>query len=448
MTGTVSRPRMRRLGIGLLILLLPVGAWSLWDYVEARRLSAAVKDIQSRGEPIVSGATGGQYPFPIPHDSAGIYYEAAALLTDRASLAEIEKSLNYGLGERAAAIGRLRTWLEKQHEAEALLERATNAEFKGFRLQDQFRWDRLWVASSLARARVIERLDARDGDGAALALLRQIQVGRAMPTTSMEWLPFSTYRALAELSPVLELKPSGATIERLQQAIRAQDRDSVIHDEAVNSRALLIESLWSPGSDWYGRPPGRFVSNPLEPLGYFLARPWMAHRVNAEVRRMNTAVERSTLPWPGRLQSAPVPMPEIAASRWRFLDSPAHTIAYLHQQRTLGYGRMLAQMRTADAAIAVERYRKAHGSALPPTLDALVPNFLDRVPVDPFSGAPVKLKVSGSDYVVYSFGSNFNDDGGTGLKGPGGPGTTAMEQLAGAPDIGFKVAPKSDATLR
>jgi hypothetical protein len=449
MTLNLSKTsRIRRIGITLLVLLLPVAAWSLWDYVEARRLSAAVKQIQSRGEPIVSGAADGRHPWPMPQHSAGVYYEAAAILTDRVGLAEIEKPLRHNLGDRAATIARLRSWLEENRAAEELLERAANVEFKGFRLQEHLRWDRLWVISSLARARVIERLEARDADGAALALLRQWQVGRAMSSTTMEWLPFSTYRTLAELSPVLDQGPSAAVLERLQQAIRAQDRDSVLHDDALNARALLIESLWSASSDWYGRPTGRFGSNPLEPLGYLLARPWMAHRVNAEVRRMNTAVARSTLAWPDRLQVAPVPMPDMAASRWRFLDSPAHIIAFLHQQRAVAYGRMLAQMRTAEATIAVERYRQAHESALPPSLDALVPAFIDRVPVDPFSGAPIRLKVSESGYAVYSFGSNFKDDGGTALKGPGSPGTTAMEQLAGAPDIGFAESTRPDAPPR
>ena len=48
------RRRFRRIVFFFLILLLPVAAWSLWDYIEARRLSTAVREIQSRGEPVAS----------------------------------------------------------------------------------------------------------------------------------------------------------------------------------------------------------------------------------------------------------------------------------------------------------------------------------------------------------------------------------------------------------
>ena len=50
---------------------------------------------------------------------------------------------------------------------------------------------------------------------------------------------------------------------------------------------------------------------------------------------MDAAVATATAPWPDRLKFSPLPMPTLSASRWRFLDSPADTIAYLHQQRAL-----------------------------------------------------------------------------------------------------------------
>lgn len=40
------------------------------------------------------------------------------------------------------------------------------------------------------------------------------------------------------------------------------------------------------------------------------------------------------------------------------------------------------------AAVAIERYRRTHGT-LPPTLDALVPDFLPSVPVNVYDGKPL-----------------------------------------------------------
>ena len=72
-----------------------------------------------------------------------------------------------------------------------------------------------------------------------------------------------------------------------------------------------------------------------------------------------------------------------------------------------------ARLRAARTAIAVERYRLAHGQ--PPTaLAVLVPSYLDAVPTDPFDPASAGLQYRklAKGYVVYSIGSDAtNDDG-------------------------------------
>jgi hypothetical protein len=100
---------------------------------------------------------------------------------------------------------------------------------------------------------------------------------------------------------------------------------------------------------------------------------------------------------------------------------------------------MLAILRTAECAVAVERFRAAHDGTPPATLDALVPAFIDRVPVDPFSGAPLKLRSSRGGYAVYSVGGNFTDDGGTALKAPPTPASGNRERPELAPDYGIAV---------
>jgi hypothetical protein len=71
----------------------------------------------------------------------------------------------------------------------------------------------------------------------------------------------------------------------------------------------------------------------------------------------------------------------------------------------------LAQVRTAQAALAVERFRLAHGR-LPENLNELVPQFLSTVPSDPFDGAPLRYHRLAKGYVIYSVGSDGHDDGG------------------------------------
>lgn len=69
-------------------------------------------------------------------------------------------------------------------------------------------------------------------------------------------------------------------------------------------------------------------------------------------------------------------------------------------------GRLLA--RTALALTAFQ----AKTGAYPDKLDALVPEYLPRVPLDPFSGRPLKTKRDGDGVIVYSVGRDLKDDGG------------------------------------
>jgi len=74
----------------------------------------------------------------------------------------------------------------------------------------------------------------------------------------------------------------------------------------------------------------------------------------------------------------------------------------------------MAELRAAQAGLAVERYRLANGNRLPDSLSQLVPQYLASVPVDPFDGEPLRYKKSSpKGFVTYSIGPNRQDDGGT-----------------------------------
>ena len=79
-----------------------------------------------------------------------------------------------------------------------------------------------------------------------------------------------------------------------------------------------------------------------------------------------------------------------------------------------------AQVRTALVGIAIERFRLAHDRRLPDDLSSLIPAWLDKVPMDPYDGLPLRYKRTSSDgYVVYSIGPDAKDDGG--IEPPNGP---------------------------
>ncbi len=66
----------------------------------------------------------------------------------------------------------------------------------------------------------------------------------------------------------------------------------------------------------------------------------------------------------------------------------------------------------ARTAIALERYRLAHGE-YPESLDALAPQFIAQVPHDVIGGQPLKYRrTNDGQFVLYSIGWNETDDGG------------------------------------
>src|SRR5262249_49754007 len=71
-----------------------------------------------------------------------------------------------------------------------------------------------------------------------------------------------------------------------------------------------------------------------------------------------------------------------------------------------------AQLRCARAAVAAERYRRAHGR-WPESLQELVEaGLLKEVPADPYDGRPLRLARPGDGLVVYTVGPDLQDNGG------------------------------------
>ncbi len=65
----------------------------------------------------------------------------------------------------------------------------------------------------------------------------------------------------------------------------------------------------------------------------------------------------------------------------------------------------------AALACALERYRVAHGK-FPVTLTALTPDFVATIPNDVITGEPLKYRLDGNVFTLYSVGWNETDDGG------------------------------------
>ncbi len=87
-------------------------------------------------------------------------------------------------------------------------------------------------------------------------------------------------------------------------------------------------------------------------------------------------------------------------------------ILFPSQERAIALNmRARGVLGSARAALAAERYRMAHGD-WPASLDALVPDYLDAVPLDLFDGQPLRMRRTEEGVVIYSIGEDNVDDGG------------------------------------
>jgi len=72
----------------------------------------------------------------------------------------------------------------------------------------------------------------------------------------------------------------------------------------------------------------------------------------------------------------------------------------------------LANLRLAQTAISLEKFRVDHADHYPESLNELAPNYLKALPTDPFDGRTLQYHKAGNGYVLYSIGPNLKYDGG------------------------------------
>jgi hypothetical protein len=70
-----------------------------------------------------------------------------------------------------------------------------------------------------------------------------------------------------------------------------------------------------------------------------------------------------------------------------------------------------AHLRLVRTALALERHRLATGK-LPPDLESLVPQYLERTPLDPFDGQAIRYRPTTRGYILYSVNKDGQDNGG------------------------------------
>lgn len=91
--------------------------------------------------------------------------------------------------------------------------------------------------------------------------------------------------------------------------------------------------------------------------------------------------------------------------------------------------RITARLECARVALTAERFR-LHDGRLPESIEELIPDYLEAVPTDPFSGEPMRFAVTDEGIVIYSVYEDGEDDGGIAVR---------QETRPNYLDIGFRL---------
>jgi len=146
--------------------------------------------------------------------------------------------------------------------------------------------------------------------------------------------------------------------------------------------------------------------------GHLLPCGWMYQNELSAARFCGESLSSDVAPQSQRVY------PELSASNaalFEHLPTNCYNFAFKHVGSVIspqGFAQAQTEINLALVACALERFRVAHGH-FPETLDALPPEFLERIPHDIINGEPLHYSLAaGGEFALYSVGWDGKDDGG------------------------------------
>ena len=408
---SLVRPRFLTWSAVVFMLLLPLVAHAAWDYAETRRLDTSIEKIRGRHEPLTSQEI--QHPVALTGEGADAarYYRGAASVVgpewDEEQRTRLRARINDALWSETwpdTLVADLRSRVARDEDVYRLLARATPLAFEGFGLGTNYsvRSGEMLQLARVAPLRTRLRALDGDGNGAAASLYSELRLQRTLEG-ALSPGPVSAFTA-AGLGDSIRLivnrsQPDEAALSQIASRLREMDRDDRLTMYLLRARASIFDS-----ATYYG--PELLNMNRIQSLAGSAAimRPWMMKMLNERVETFGALIDGAVRPWPERMD------PPRSAY---FSDAPKWGSSRLSDVWALsGVAGDMAMVRCARVVVALERYRLAHGQSLPSRLEDLLPSYLDVIPIDPFSGKPLRFVAEPPGYVVYSVGLNRRDDGG------------------------------------
>jgi len=423
--------------LGCAVALSPfavaIAAWR----AEAR-LDEAVQEIVRRGEPVEASQLV-RPPIPDSENAALVYdkaFDAIELSDEDEELIADLKAERVSL-EAPGIAARAQTILDRNAEALESVHRAAGMPRSDFRVDWSKGYDvgfphlaKLRTCARLLAFESLMLLDAGRVDEAADVCGAIFRVANAAeePCTIGQLVRYAINgMGSRALSGVLrESQPDSDLCRRLADEIGRTDLASTFKEALKGERALgratfaavrsakdpldAIEDLQAgPPAEPSGSSEGGRPERP--PKQSYMAR-WMLASDEAEyLQRMARVIEDAPRPY-REVQRA---LEELGYMKVTYLPPPTVVTAMLlpaFDRTFASRDSAIAQLRLAEAALLLKAYKGERGQ-YPESL-AELEEFVGReLPADPFSGNSLVYQREGDGFLIYSWGANLEDDGGS-----------------------------------
>lgn len=446
-----------------LTLLVLIGAtlglrlW--WGARTARALAARIEALRARGQPVTLEDFQAA-PIPDEQNAATLLTQAQSLLdSEPASSAAVRLLDDYYLypeliaRDRARVVellDQLRPVLECVEQARGRVRCQWPTPLTHPVIQVLFPYvSSMRTVGRILAVRAVERADAGDCVGAVAAIEDGLNLAdwvQDEPPSLVAHLVGIAITAvdlvaLETILPRLAVAPPAVAAEdvrpvprerlqRLIQRLLDEQTPAVQWRRAVwFERMSFLDSVTALGRGTLPLTPNATTGPGRPRVGDWLLMPMYNTDAMFVLRHLTAWAEAAQQPtWPGALAQAP---------RYPKWNNPFERLSHLLSsiimpslERTFElHYRALAARRMAAVAIALRLYELDHGRR-PETLDALVPDYLAAIPVDPFADPPAPLRYAPANNppVIYSVNSDGKDDGGKfALKKEGTVDNNAMD---------------------
>jgi hypothetical protein len=410
--------------IVVVLVVVVAVAWGVRYYISGRELQAEIAKFRAIRQPLTFAEWEKSFPTVAEADDAAPFYKAALVLRqsstdekvmdllDRLTAAatqpatapapsdeEIEEVLTANAGA-----------LEKVDLGSARPQCAYDFDLSGDALEIMLPWEgKSWRAlARLLRLRtdwLARQGRASEAVNSLVSSFRFLRIADRHPALIASLVKISGETLNVDAIPtVLEAGPLSDRELAAIESVLAQADPTVGMDRVWIAEQVCALEMWRETSGEGRELFTRDMSRLLPRLANLLRRPLLRSLITKMLRANNQCIEAARRSWPEAFDIV-----QELASRTR------DEFGLMSYDKAFAiFGRTAGQVRSAQVAVMVERYRLAKGH-LPESLEELR-GFIGRdLPADPFTGKDLIYKiykVQGEGFLVYSLGEDKADDGG------------------------------------